>query len=88
MADKQDLDLIETKVSSEDIFDGALLHVKLDTVKLPNGNKATRELDQTSGGIIGYSHPAGRTDCARAPVPLSDRQGNAGGSCWQAGFAG
>ena len=43
MADKQDLDLIETKVSSEDIFDGALLHVKRDTVKLPNGNKATRE---------------------------------------------
>ena len=45
MADEQDLDLdlIETQVGSEDIFDGALLHVKRDTVKLPNGNQATRE---------------------------------------------
>ena len=36
-------DLIEEKVSSEDIFDGVLLHVKRDYVKLPNGNKAVRE---------------------------------------------
>ena len=35
--------LIEEKVSSEDIFDGVLLHVKRDYVKLPNGNKAVRE---------------------------------------------
>ena len=38
-----DEDLIEKKVSSEDIFDGKLLHVKRDTVTLPNGNIATRE---------------------------------------------
>ena len=43
MADTQDLDLIESKISSEDVFDGTLLHVKRDTVKLPNGNEATRE---------------------------------------------
>lgn len=36
-------DLIEKKISSEDIFDGVLLHVKRDTVKLPNGREATRE---------------------------------------------
>ncbi|TYZ24748.1 NUDIX domain-containing protein [Selenomonas ruminis] len=36
-------ELIEKKVSSEDIFDGTLLHVKRDTVTLPNGNQATRE---------------------------------------------
>lgn len=36
-------DLIEEKISSEDIFDGVLLHVKRDYVKLPNGNKAVRE---------------------------------------------
>ena len=36
-------DLIEKKVSSEDIFDGVLLHVKRDTVTLPNGKEATRE---------------------------------------------
>ena len=36
-------DLIEEKISSEDVFDGVLLHVKRDYVKLPNGNKAVRE---------------------------------------------
>ena len=38
-----DEELLEKKVSSEDIFDGTLLHVKRDTVELPNGNLATRE---------------------------------------------
>ena len=36
-------DLIEKKVKSESIFDGVLLHVKRDTVELPNGKEATRE---------------------------------------------
>ena len=35
--------LIETGIGSERIFDGTLLHVRRDTVKLPNGNTATRE---------------------------------------------
>ena len=35
--------LIETGIASENIFDGTLLHVRRDTVKLPNGNTATRE---------------------------------------------
>lgn len=35
--------LIETGIDSEDIFDGTLLHVRRDTVKLPNGKTATRE---------------------------------------------
>lgn len=38
-----DEELLEKKISSEDIFDGTLLHVKRDTVQLPNGNQATRE---------------------------------------------
>ena len=38
-----DLDLIEKKASSEAVFDGVLLHVRRDTVTLPNGNAATRE---------------------------------------------
>ena len=38
-----DEDLIEKKLSSEDIFDGTLLHVKRDYVELPNGNKSVRE---------------------------------------------
>ena len=38
-----DEDLIEKKLSSEDIFDGTLLHVKRDYVERPNGNKSVRE---------------------------------------------
>ena len=38
-----DEDLIEKKLSSEDIFGGTLLHVKRDYVELPNGNKSVRE---------------------------------------------
>lgn len=35
--------LREEKISSENIFDGFILHVRKDTVCLPNGNTATRE---------------------------------------------
>ena len=38
-----DEDLIETKISSEDIYDGNLLHVRKDTVRLPDGNTSVRE---------------------------------------------
>ena len=38
-----DEDLIEERISTEDIFDGTLLHVKRDYVKLPNGNTSVRE---------------------------------------------
>lgn len=53
-----DKDLIEEKIGSEDIFDGNLLHVKRDTVKLPNGGEATREW---------IKHPG-----ASAVIPLTD----------------
>ena len=36
-------DLLEKKIRSEAIYDGVLLHVKRDTVVLPNGNEAVRE---------------------------------------------
>ncbi|MBP3721958.1 MAG: NUDIX hydrolase [Selenomonadaceae bacterium] len=39
----EDKNLIEEKISEENVFDGVLLHVQRDTVKLPNGNEATRE---------------------------------------------
>ena len=54
----KDADLIEQKVSSEDVFDGNLLHVKKDTVRLPNGNIAYREW---------IKHPG-----ASAVVPVSE----------------
>ena len=45
----KDADLIEQKVSSQDVFDGTLLHVKKDTVRLPNGNIAYREWIKNPG---------------------------------------
>ena len=36
-------DLVEVKCSSENIFDGTLLHVRRDVVRLPNGKESVRE---------------------------------------------
>lgn len=41
----------EVKASSEEIFDGLVLHVMNDTVTLPNGNTATRELIRHIGAV-------------------------------------
>lgn len=38
-----DEDLLEQKLSGEDVYDGTLLHVKRDKVLLPNGREAVRE---------------------------------------------
>lgn len=53
-----DKDLIETTVEQQAVFDGVLLHVKKDTVKLPNGDMATREW---------IKHPG-----AASVIPLTD----------------
>ena len=39
----KDAHLIETTVSSTDVYRGKLLHVKSDVVRLPDGSNATRE---------------------------------------------
>ena len=44
-----DEDLIEKKISSESVFDGRLLHVRRDTVLLPNGHQTIREWVQHPG---------------------------------------
>ena len=43
LIDNEDKNLIEKKISSENIFDGVLLHVRKDEVELPNGHKSVRE---------------------------------------------
>ena len=45
------MDLIEKKLSGEDIFDGIVLHVRKDTVELPNGNTSTREYIKHNGAL-------------------------------------
>jgi ADP-ribose pyrophosphatase len=47
-----DAHLIETKVSSEQVFDGRLLHVRRDTVRLPDGGLATREYVVHPGAVL------------------------------------
>lgn len=69
-----DAHLVETKVDSEVVFDGRLLHVHRDTVRLPDGSLATREYITHPGAVLivpvlddgrlvverQYRYPAGR----------------------------
>ncbi len=50
-------DLIETKLDSENIYDGYLLHIKKDKVRLPNGGEAYREWVKHPGAaaVIPYT---------------------------------
>lgn len=43
--------LTEAKTGSEEIFDGVILHVFKDTVQLPNGHPATREVIRHVGAV-------------------------------------
>ena len=45
------MNLLEQKLSREDIFKGRIIDVKLDTVLLPNGKEATREVILHPGGV-------------------------------------
>ncbi len=47
-----DMHLLETRIASEDVFDGKLLHVKRDTVRLPDGKTATREYIAHPGAVM------------------------------------
>ncbi len=41
----------ETRLSSEEVFAGELLHIFRDKVALPNGNTATREINRHVGAV-------------------------------------
>lgn len=43
--------LEEKQISSQNVFDGKLLHVYSDKIKLPNGNTATREYMKHKGAV-------------------------------------
>ena len=45
------MDLIEKTLSSEKIFDGRILRIRRDTVRLPNGGDAFREVVDHPGGV-------------------------------------
>ncbi|MBK9676982.1 MAG: NUDIX hydrolase [Betaproteobacteria bacterium] len=44
--------LIETRVASECVFEGKLLHVRRDRVRLPDGGEATREYIVHPGAVL------------------------------------
>jgi ADP-ribose pyrophosphatase len=44
--------LTETKVEGETVFEGKLLHVRRDTVRLPDGKLATREYIVHPGAVL------------------------------------
>ena len=45
------MELTEKTLSSERIFDGRILHIRRDTVLLPNGHTSTREIVNHPGGV-------------------------------------
>ena len=47
-----DRHLIESRIESEQVFDGKLLHVRRDTVRLPDGGTATREYIVHPGAVL------------------------------------
>ena len=47
-----DAHLTETKVSSDAVFDGVLLHIRRDTVRLPDGSVAQREFVVHPGAAL------------------------------------
>ncbi len=49
--DQENKRLREVQTSSEDIFDGVVLHVKRDQVALPNGNQTVREVIRHIGAV-------------------------------------
>ena len=52
MAASDDRHLIETLLTSEQVFDGDLLRVRRDRVRLPNGRDATREYVIHPGAVL------------------------------------
>lgn len=45
------LDIIEKKVASKEIYNGAVVKLRVDDVELPNGEKAKREIVEHTGAV-------------------------------------
>jgi ADP-ribose pyrophosphatase len=57
MAQHKAADFSETPLDSEPVFDGILLHVRRDTVRLPNGKEAIREYIRHPGAAMIIAQP-------------------------------
>jgi ADP-ribose pyrophosphatase len=45
-------DLTETRIASEPVYDGSLVHLRRDTVRLPDGARAVREYVDHPGAVM------------------------------------
>ncbi|MCK8816605.1 NUDIX hydrolase [Natroniella sulfidigena] len=54
------IDLTEKTISSEQIYQGQIINLKVDQVQLPNGNNSTREIVEHSGGVTVIPYQAGK----------------------------
>ena len=45
------MDQTETVIGSEEIFEGKIVHLRVDTVRLPNGKESKREIVQHKGAV-------------------------------------
>ena len=66
-----DSHLIESEIDSETVFSGALLEVRKDRVRLPNGKESLREYIVHPGAVVILAFPRQRPAAVRTPVPLS-----------------
>lgn len=61
MKSRDPADFTETLVSSESVFEGRLLRVHRDTVRLPDGGTATREYIKHPGAVVIIAQPDAHT---------------------------
>ncbi|MFO1413437.1 MAG: NUDIX hydrolase [Burkholderiales bacterium] len=52
MNPNDDSHLVETRIASDTVFEGKLLEVRRDTVRLPDGGEATREFVVHPGAVL------------------------------------
>lgn len=57
MKSRESGDFTETRISSEAVFDGRLLHVRRDIVRLPDGGEAVREYIRHPGAAMIIAQP-------------------------------
>lgn len=75
-ADGADSHLRETPLHGETVFQGRLLHVRRDTVRLPDGGEATREYVRHPGAVlvVGLLGDAAEASDGAGPRVVVERQ--------------
>ena len=72
---KMPMDLTEVKLRRKDVFEGKIMTVHVDDVRLPNGEEATREVvDHVDGAAVLALDEANR-GAGGPPVPVCIWQG-------------